>query len=89
MQTTAMLPTTPAKSGALTKNPLRVLDSKREHDAAAIAGAPQIGEFYSAPGNADDDGNNRDADQDQQDPLFGRRLAVRRRIRLFGCGGRF
>lgn len=32
----------------LTKNPLRVLDSKREHDAAAIAGAPKIAEFYSA-----------------------------------------
>lgn len=31
----------------LAKNPLRVLDSKREHDAEAIAGAPQIGEFYS------------------------------------------
>ena len=31
----------------LAKNPLRVLDSKREHDAAAIAGAPKIGEFYS------------------------------------------
>ena len=31
----------------LAKNPLRVLDSKREHDAAAVAGAPQISEFYS------------------------------------------
>jgi histidyl-tRNA synthetase len=31
----------------LAKNPLRVLDSKREHDVEAIAGAPQIGEFYS------------------------------------------
>lgn len=31
----------------LDKNPLRVLDSKRDHDAAAIAGAPQIGDFYS------------------------------------------
>lgn len=31
----------------LAKNPLRVLDSKREHDAAAIAGAPKISEFYS------------------------------------------
>jgi len=31
----------------LEKNPLRVLDSKREHDAAAIAGAPKISEFYS------------------------------------------
>ncbi len=32
----------------LEKNPLRVLDSKREHDAEAIAGAPKISEFYSA-----------------------------------------
>lgn len=32
----------------LGKNPLRVLDSKREHDAVAIAGAPQISDFYSA-----------------------------------------
>lgn len=31
----------------LTKNPLRVLDSKRPEDAAAIAGAPQIADFYS------------------------------------------
>jgi histidyl-tRNA synthetase len=31
----------------LAKNPLRVLDSKREHDAAAIAAAPTISEFYS------------------------------------------
>jgi histidyl-tRNA synthetase len=31
----------------LAQNPLRVLDSKREHDADAIAGAPQIGDFYS------------------------------------------
>ena len=31
----------------LAKNPLRVLDSKREHDAAAIAAAPQIAEFHS------------------------------------------
>ncbi|MFK7918369.1 MAG: histidine--tRNA ligase [Ilumatobacter sp.] len=31
----------------LAKNPLRVLDSKRREDAAAIAGAPQISEFYS------------------------------------------
>lgn len=29
------------------KNPLRVLDSKREHDAPAIASAPKIAEFYS------------------------------------------
>ncbi len=33
----------------LLKNPLRVLDSKREHDAAAVASAPEIGEFHSAP----------------------------------------
>jgi histidyl-tRNA synthetase len=32
----------------LAKNPLRVLDSKRDHDAAAIAAAPTIGEFYSS-----------------------------------------
>ncbi|WP_148288715.1 histidine--tRNA ligase [Ilumatobacter nonamiensis] len=32
----------------LTKNPLRVLDSKREQDAGAIATAPKISEFYSA-----------------------------------------
>ena len=31
----------------LAKNPLRVLDSKREHDAAAIAAAPRISDFYS------------------------------------------
>jgi len=31
----------------LAKNPLRVLDSKRDHDAAAIAAAPKISEFYS------------------------------------------
>lgn len=31
----------------LAKNPLRVLDSKREHDAPAIAGAPKISEFHS------------------------------------------
>jgi histidyl-tRNA synthetase len=31
----------------LQKNPLRVLDSKRPHDAAIVAGAPRIGEFYS------------------------------------------
>ncbi len=31
----------------LQKNPLRVLDSKREQDAAIIAGAPRIAEFYS------------------------------------------
>jgi histidyl-tRNA synthetase len=32
----------------LAKNPLRVLDSKREPDAPAIDSAPQIGEFYSS-----------------------------------------
>ena len=31
----------------LAKNPLRVLDSKREHDSVAIAAAPRIAEFYS------------------------------------------
>ena len=31
----------------LAKNPLRVLDSKREVDAPLIAAAPQIGDFYS------------------------------------------
>jgi histidyl-tRNA synthetase len=31
----------------LGKNPLRVLDSKRPHDAAVIAAAPTIAEFYS------------------------------------------
>lgn len=31
----------------LAKNPLRVLDSKREHDAEAIATAPSIAEFHS------------------------------------------
>lgn len=31
----------------LTRNPLRVLDSKREQDAAAIASAPRIADFYS------------------------------------------
>jgi histidyl-tRNA synthetase len=31
----------------LARNPLRVLDSKRDHDAAAIAGAPRIADFYS------------------------------------------
>lgn len=31
----------------LQKNPLRVLDSKREQDAALVAAAPQIAEFYS------------------------------------------
>jgi len=32
----------------LTKNPLRVLDSKRREDAGVVAGAPLIAEFYSA-----------------------------------------
>jgi histidyl-tRNA synthetase len=31
----------------LERNPLRVLDSKREQDAAIIAAAPQIADFYS------------------------------------------
>src|SRR6476469_7418070 len=31
----------------LAKNPLRVLDSKRQHDAAVIASAPTIADFYS------------------------------------------
>ena len=31
----------------LQKNPLRVLDSKRPHDAALVAGAPKIAQFYS------------------------------------------
>lgn len=31
----------------LARNPLRVLDSKRERDAAAIAAAPRIADFYS------------------------------------------
>ena len=31
----------------LARNPLRVLDSKREHDAAAIAAAPGIADFHS------------------------------------------
>ncbi|MGB8860140.1 MAG: histidine--tRNA ligase [Ilumatobacteraceae bacterium] len=32
----------------LQKNPLRVLDSKRAQDAALVAAAPQIADFYSA-----------------------------------------
>ncbi len=32
----------------LDRNPLRVLDSKRDHDQELIAGAPQISEFHSA-----------------------------------------
>lgn len=31
----------------LARNPLRVLDSKREQDAAIVAAAPQIADFYS------------------------------------------
>ncbi len=31
----------------LAKNPLRVLDSKREQDAAVVAGAPRLADFYS------------------------------------------
>jgi histidyl-tRNA synthetase len=31
----------------LAKNPLRVLDSKRDYDAAVVEGAPKIAEFYS------------------------------------------
>ncbi len=36
----------------LAKNPLRVLDSKREPDAPFIASAPQIAEFYSDDASA-------------------------------------
>jgi histidyl-tRNA synthetase len=32
----------------LAKNPLRVLDSKRAHDAPVVAGAPRIADFHSA-----------------------------------------
>ncbi|MGH9134252.1 MAG: histidine--tRNA ligase [Ilumatobacteraceae bacterium] len=32
----------------LDRNPLRVLDSKRERDVAAVAAAPRIAEFYSS-----------------------------------------
>ncbi|MEZ5216641.1 MAG: histidine--tRNA ligase [Ilumatobacteraceae bacterium] len=38
---------TPESRTTLQKNPLRVLDSKREADAAVIADAPQISAFYS------------------------------------------
>ena len=38
---------TPESRITLTKNPLRVLDSKREADAAVLAGAPRIADFYS------------------------------------------
>ncbi|CAB4867217.1 unannotated protein [freshwater metagenome] len=38
----------PESRVTLTKNPLRVLDSKRPADAAVLAGAPRIASFYSA-----------------------------------------
>ena len=38
---------TPESQITLDKNPLRVLDSKRLGDAAIIAGAPRIAQFYS------------------------------------------
>ncbi|CAN5455075.1 histidine--tRNA ligase [soil metagenome] len=37
----------PESAATLQKNPLRVLDSKRDQDAPLIAGAPGIAEFYS------------------------------------------
>ena len=37
----------PESRTTLEKNPLRVLDSKREQDAALIAAAPRIADFYS------------------------------------------
>jgi len=39
---------TPESQVTLDKNPLRVLDSKRPADAALVAAAPRIAEFYSA-----------------------------------------
>ena len=39
---------TPESQITLDKNPLRVLDSKRPADAALVATAPRIAEFYSA-----------------------------------------
>ncbi len=42
----------PESRQTLERNPLRVLDSKREQDAPLIAGAPRIGEFYSAESRA-------------------------------------
>jgi histidyl-tRNA synthetase len=38
---------TPESRETATKNPLRVLDSKREEDANAVALAPRIADFYS------------------------------------------
>ena len=38
---------TPESQVTLQKNPLRVLDSKREADAALVAAAPRIADFYS------------------------------------------
>ncbi|MCU1400851.1 MAG: hisS, partial [Acidimicrobiales bacterium] len=38
---------TPESRVTLEKNPLRVLDSKREGDAGIVSGAPRIAEFYS------------------------------------------
>jgi histidyl-tRNA synthetase len=37
----------PESRQTLERNPLRVLDSKREQDRAVVAGAPRISEFYS------------------------------------------
>ena len=37
----------PESRVTLQKNPLRVLDSKREHDAELVAAAPRIAHFYS------------------------------------------
>ncbi|MFZ4811873.1 MAG: histidine--tRNA ligase [Ilumatobacteraceae bacterium] len=37
----------PESRVTLTKNPLRVLDSKRSQDAAIVASAPRIADFYS------------------------------------------
>ena len=41
-----------ATQATLTKNPLRVLDSKRPEDQQIIDGAPRISEFYSAEAKA-------------------------------------
>ena len=41
-----------ASQATLTKNPLRVLDSKRPEDQQIIDGAPRISEFYSAEAKA-------------------------------------
>ena len=46
----------PESQVTLDKNPLRVLDSKRHGDAAVIAGAPRIAQFYSAEAAAHFDG---------------------------------